>query len=1001
MFERFTDKARRVITLAQEEARMLNHNYIGTEHILLGLIYEDEGVAAKALESLGISLDAVRQQVEEIIGQGQQAPSGHIPLTPRAKVALQLSSDEALQLGHQYIGTEHILLGLIREGDGVAAQVLAKLGGDLKRVSHQVIMLLHAYQSKESDKATGAVMAASKMFAAKPMLAKFSTLLTPKVFSSSLDPLIGRENELSLVLQVLSRRTRNNPVLVGESASDKTALLEALAGKLMMQVVPSSGKHKFLCMLDNDRLMADGAPVLGDNLRKIFKEVENDPDIVLVLDDFTSYVSARTESAEVPAAAFIIKPLLIRGKLQIVGTTTADQYRRLVESDPFLSRNFQPVYVSGLSIADILGLLRHLRAEKQYRNPYNINITDDALVATAALTQQFRDRFIQAMSQGVIYDASSGIVKSGHAVSDENSSAIAIRIIHDALESVGQAAHGQVGVKIADVRREKEKAIDDTDFEKAAELRDREKELLAHMQATVIEAEVDEESILKIVTAMAEIPIDELRHIVDEVGIFPAVMTDNFDRYQPYVLLNDQPLNGTDGDLLGTDNVAAGLTALLTASRSASPFVVGLDAGWGMGKSTLLRQIEARLLGVPEIETVRFNAWTAEEQNALEGLIKSVLAQLDRNIIRRCLRRLAAKRRLMILARISVAVVTRFFGITRLVDELWNQLAVDARTRNQLRDLIQSMLSDWIKSAEPSDSSRALVVFIDDLDRCTDKVVVQVCEAVKLYLDAPGLVFVIACDLSVIARSVSTSARGNDSEGRIYLEKIVQVIYHLPPPDEAQLNELIEGYALRSGTTGLIDKTVTKILVESAGRNPRRIKRIINSAVLENRLNPAWSLPPLNRAQLVTAILLQHLYSSFYDLLIGEASGKDPIGDFLDYVEFRSKASNPPPSSDTWWSIAERIFERYGLLLPEASPEGRNGLVPDLERLERELPEDFSAFAHSSALIALLRGVGDSRDRIALHSQLMRRPLTTEAIPESSRHVAQSVEPHNPHEEQA
>ena len=378
--------------------------------------------------------------------------------------------------------------------------------------------------------------------------------------------------------------------------------------------------------------------------------------------------------------------------------------------------------------------------------------------------------------------------------------------------------------------------------------------------------------------------------------------------------------------------------------------------------------------------TVRFNAWTAEGQNALEGLIKSVLVQLDRNIVRRCLRKVAARRHLIILTRISIAVATRFLGIARLVDELWNQLSVDAKTRNQLRDLIQGMLSDWAQSEKRSDSSRSLIVFVDDLDRCTDEVVVQVCEAVKLYLDAPGLVFVISCDLSVIARSVAASARGGENDGRTYLEKIVQVIYHLPPPDEAQLNELIGGYALRSGIAALIDKTVTKILMESAGRNPRRIKRIINSIVLENRLNPAWSLPPLNRAQLVTAILLQHLYPSFYDYLVDEASGEDPIGNFLDYAEIRARALNPPPSNDSWRSNLRRVFELYRMRPPEALDGETPNLMPEIERLEREIPENFLTLAHSSALIALLHGVGDSKARIALRSQLMRRPLATEAI---------------------
>ena len=248
MFERFTDRARRVVVLAQEEARMLNHNYIGTEHILLGLIHEGEGVAAKALESLGIALEGVRQQVEEIIGQGQQAPSGHIPFTPRAKKVLELSLREALQLGHNYIGTEHILLGLIREGEGVAAQVLVKLGADLNRVRQQVLQLLSGYQGKEPAESGGRTEGSPS---SSLVLDQFGRNLTQNARDSKLDPVIGRDQEIERIMQVLSRRTKNNPVLIGEAGVGKTAVVEGLALKVVKGEVPETLKDKQLYTLEH------------------------------------------------------------------------------------------------------------------------------------------------------------------------------------------------------------------------------------------------------------------------------------------------------------------------------------------------------------------------------------------------------------------------------------------------------------------------------------------------------------------------------------------------------------------------------------------------------------------------------------------------------------------------------------------------------------------------------------------------------------------------------
>ncbi|MSW89797.1 MAG: AAA family ATPase, partial [Actinobacteria bacterium] len=349
MFERFTDRARRVVVLAQEEARMLNHNYIGTEHILLGLIHEGEGVAAKALESLGISLEGVRAQVEEIIGQGQQAPSGHIPFTPRAKKVLELSLREALQLGHNYIGTEHILLGLIREGEGVAAQVLVKLGADLNRVRQQVIQLLSGYQGKEAVVQGGP---AEGTPSTSLVLDQFGRNLTQAAREGKLDPVIGRENEIERVMQVLSRRTKNNPVLIGEPGVGKTAVVEGLAQAIYKNDVPETLKDKQLYSLDLGALVA-GSRYRGDfeeRLKKVLKEIKTRGDIILFIDEIHTLVGAGAAEGAIDAAS-ILKPMLARGELQTIGATTLDEYRKHVEKDAALERRFQPIQVKEPSVA--------------------------------------------------------------------------------------------------------------------------------------------------------------------------------------------------------------------------------------------------------------------------------------------------------------------------------------------------------------------------------------------------------------------------------------------------------------------------------------------------------------------------------------------------------------------------------------------------------------------------------------------------------------------------
>ena len=495
MFERFTDRARRVVVLAQEEARMLNHNYIGTEHILLGLIHEGEGVAAKGLEALGISLEGVRAQVEEIIGQGQQAPSGHIPFTPRAKKVLELSLREALQLGHNYIGTEHILLGLIREGEGVAAQVLVKLGADLNRVRQQVIQLLSGYQGKEAATSGGP---AEGTPSTSLVLDQFGRNLTQAAREGKLDPVIGRETEIERVMQVLSRRTKNNPVLIGEPGVGKTAVVEGLAQAIYKNDVPETLKDKQLYSLDLGALVA-GSRYRGDfeeRLKKVLKEIKTRGDIILFIDEIHTLVGAGAAEGAIDAAS-ILKPMLARGELQTIGATTLDEYRKHVEKDAALERRFQPIQVKEPSVAHTIEILKGLR--DRYETHHRVSITDGALAAAANMADRYvSDRFLPDKAIDLI---------------DEAGSRLRIK------RMTAPAELREFDDKIAEARKAKESAIDGQDFEGAAALRDKEKTLIAekveaekHWKATDLDkvTEVDEELIAQVLSASTGIPVFKL-----------------------------------------------------------------------------------------------------------------------------------------------------------------------------------------------------------------------------------------------------------------------------------------------------------------------------------------------------------------------------------------------------------------------------------------------------------------------------------------------------------
>ncbi|HUF94869.1 MAG TPA: ATP-dependent Clp protease ATP-binding subunit [Acidimicrobiia bacterium] len=496
MFERFTDRARRVVVLAQEEARLLNHNYIGTEHILLGLLNEGEGIAAQALESLDIDLASVREEVVKIIGQGKQSPSGHIPFTPRAKKVLELSLREALQLGHNYIGTEHILLGLIREGEGVAAQVLQQLGAELQKVRQTVIQLLSGPGGSEEQgpQPAGGAGGRESPSSGSTVLDQFGRNLTGLAREGKLDPVIGRQREIERVMQILSRRTKNNPVLIGEPGVGKTAIVEGLAQKIIAKEVPENLDGKNLYTLDLGALVA-GSRYRGDfeeRLKKVLKEIKNRGDIILFIDEIHTLVGAGAAEGAIDAAS-ILKPMLARGELQTVGATTLEEYRKYLEKDSALERRFQPVQVEEPSVADTIQILIGLK--DRYEAHHSVRFTDQAIVSAANLADRYlADRFLPDKAIDLIDEA--GSRTRIHRPSDDP------QII-------------ELDVQLSSVRLDKQDAIGTENYERAANLRDQERSLLserADREAANAEGGwvIDEEGIAEVLAQWTGIPVHRL-----------------------------------------------------------------------------------------------------------------------------------------------------------------------------------------------------------------------------------------------------------------------------------------------------------------------------------------------------------------------------------------------------------------------------------------------------------------------------------------------------------
>ncbi len=455
MFERFTEKAIKVIMLAQEEARRLGHNFVGTEQILLGLIGEGTGVAAKVLKSLGVNLKDSRIEVEKIIGRGSGFVAVEIPFTPRAKRVLELSLEEARQLGHNYIGTEHLLLGLIREGEGVAARVLENLNIDLTKVRTQVIRML----GETAEVGTGASTTKGNLKTAT--LDEFGTNLTKLASESKLDPVVGRHSEIDRVVQILGRRTKNNPVLIGEPGVGKTAIAEGLAQRIQTGDIPDILEDKRVLTLDIGLLVA-GTKYRGEfeeRLKKIMEEIKSAGNVILVIDEVHTLIGAGAAEGAIDAAN-ILKPALARGELQCIGATTLDEYRKHIERDAALERRFQPVMVGEPSIEDTIEILKGLR--ERYEQHHRLKITDDALEAAAHLGDRYiSDRFLPDKAIDLIDEAGSRV-----------------RLINSKLPPEAK----QIDRELRQVQKQKEESVRDQNFDQAGQLREKEMELSAKIK---------------------------------------------------------------------------------------------------------------------------------------------------------------------------------------------------------------------------------------------------------------------------------------------------------------------------------------------------------------------------------------------------------------------------------------------------------------------------------------------------------------------------------------
>jgi KAP family P-loop domain/TIR domain len=448
----------------------------------------------------------------------------------------------------------------------------------------------------------------------------------------------------------------------------------------------------------------------------------------------------------------------------------------------------------------------------------------------------------------------------------------------------------------------------------------------------------------------------------------PAIRVAQAEPSDAFALLGDQPHVEVD-DPLGFDQIAADLTRLVLASRSSTPFTLGVDAGWGMGKSSLMRHLQARLAIEQAVHTVWFNAWTSEGGSVLEGLIKSVLDQIDPNILRRALR----KKRMMSWVRVGASVVASWLRLGNLVDDFWRQVSIDPRARNEIQNLMIETMDRWRAKDNMSMDDRLLVVFVDDLDRCSPSNVFELFEAIKLYLDAPGFVFVIGFDQGIISDSILTQKQYSKSvTSRDYLEKIIQIGYRIPQPDDEQAEKLMSSLVERSNTASLFDESAKTLVIERNARNPRRIKRFVNGFILEYGLDEDWK--QLGAAALIKVLIL-HIYFPRFVRLFDERSERDPITEFLDFLKVRSTVRRRPSEDSSEWAQVDEVFDTYALAHPERTAQGS---ADALQILEQELPEPFVELAHDENFVSLINGFGDSVEREQLRRKLERRRYAPE-----------------------